>query len=42
MTIEAVIERDIEGFTNVSPVMIIWEITDCFYINSIIPKIKQN
>jgi hypothetical protein len=26
-SIEAVIETDIEDFTNVTPVMIIWEIT---------------
>jgi hypothetical protein len=36
-SIEAVIETGIEDFTNVTPVMMIWEITE-----SIIPKIKQN
>ena len=34
---ETVIETDIEDFTNVTPVMMIWEITE-----SVIHKIKQN
>ena len=36
-SIEAVIETDIEDFANVTPVMMIWEITE-----SVICKIKQN
>jgi hypothetical protein len=39
-SIEAVTETDIQDFTNVTHVMIIWDITE--YINSIIPEIKQN
>ena len=35
-SIEAIIGNDIADFTNVTPVMTIWEITE--YINSIIPK----
>mgnify|MGYP007114473077 FL=1 len=34
---ETVIETDIEDFANVTPVMMIWEITE-----SVICKIKQN
>ena len=40
--IEAIVENDVEDFTNVTPVMISWEITESFYMNRIIPKIKQN
>ena len=39
--IEANIENDIEDFEVYSE-MIFWEITGSFYINRIIPKIKQN
>ena len=37
--IEAVIETDIDDFTNVTHVIIIWEITESV---STIPKIKRN
>ena len=40
--IEAIVENDVDDFTNVTPVMISWEITESFYMNRIIPKIKQN
>ena len=40
--IDAIVENDVEDFTNVTPVMISWEITESFYMNRIIPKIKQN
>ena len=40
--IDAIVENDVKDFTNVTPVMISWEITESFYMNRIILKIKQN
>ena len=40
--IEAIVKKDVDNFTNLTPVMISWEITESFYMNRIITKIKQN